>query len=844
MATIQERLEEERQRRAAEGDAGGDTFADVREQRLSTFPANRPEDPSIQADPQAPLRERLAAEQRMRMSGQGVLSTTEDLMRDERNAFLGQQVGQVSVGEPGLRDFGLRFDLGLSNRFAEQRDKFQRRFPRGEFVEVAEPPVALPTGGTRPGGSTILVRRHENEDYFELDARTLDDFELLYDLADMSGAIPPIAGEILVTRGGSIIKGAIQAFFGAAGGLVAKEAVEELRGFNRDSPLEVAGSAALEGGLGAGGALIFGGAVEGPINAFRGASNIGLREGVREAQQAAGRVGVGSLTVDQVAASPILRLVGRQSAATVDTIPARIREQNRQALEALLRLSDENVARLFTGEIGALHDDAIRQTLNAVRGSRTPLSQGGTAVQAGIKEYEDLSSALVGRAYQAARQVEEPEFDLAPLLSIADDLERGILGRARDGSTVRLDEALDPDVANVISRIRALDPNLPTVDGVSATEQLRALRTSLWELSQRGFAAGRDERVISGQAGALYRGLTRVLRNPRNANEDFIRAWADADAEAARRFATLERIVVMNAARTETPAQLAARLARPLQVDNLVVLRDMLPANRWEDFRSSFKTNLIDHADTRPMAARLNEFDRETLDILLTPDEQQAFRFAAAELDRLGSSQVQAAIAQQRLPTEQARRLFRGRADSRNVGELVARINNGPAPARRAARAALMESIIEDVVTVVSSGSSRGARVVDADALARVRSDLQSSGAWNLLTPDDRLVLGDLETVMRYIPHSADAGTSIQAAETAAGLRGLQASAMVTLLEVMGTGRLFTNPAVVRLLVGRGTPPSDVRVFRVMGAAAATAANDAMSAQPADEGFDIRYPDP
>jgi len=801
MPTLEEQLQQELESRA---------------RALSTFPLERPEDPGVIVSPEIPFDERIAAASRRRLLGEqeaDVLAMT----RQERSQFIAAQVGQEQLGPPGLREFGLRADIAFSNRFTERRRKFLNRYPEGSFQEVSEPPTVLPGGRTRPGGTTVLIRRNENEPFFELDAEPLDRFELLYDLADFSAEVPILAMELLVLRGGSVISTVVRGFLGGAIGEGAREAVEELRGFNDDTLMQVGTNMIVTGAItsigAVGGQLL----LEGPINSLRGATIIPLRAGVREAQEAAVRIGVRNLTLDQVSRSKVIQLIGRQSGALVDSIPAHIRGQQEDLVNALVRLGDDNAAALMRGEFTDLHDSAVSQILSGVRRSPVPLSRGGTAIQAGIAEYESLSSAIVSRAYATARRIQEPEFDIAPLLSVTDDVIRGVPTATRAGGRQRVGEPLNPTIENVIAQIRNLDPSLPTIDGFNATDQLRAIRSNLWSLTQNGPAPSPAERAVARQARQLFGSLTEVMRSPTNADDVFVRAWAAADREAAQRFDTLEKIIITHSARSETPAQLAARLARPNQVDNIRLLRDTIPANRFNDFSRAFKTDLLAR-ENRTLTARLAEFDRETLDVLLTPNEQRAFRRAATQIDQLRTTELQAALAEQATSPEIAGRLFRNRRDTQNVRRLVLRLlEPGNETARTSARAGLMENIIDDVVTI----NDVGRQVVDAGRLNEIMRDLGRSGARRIFNDDDLLFLGDIETVARFVPMRADPGTALQAGEAAAGIRGLSAAAMITLLESVGTGRAFTSPTIIRALTGEGRRTADTRAFRWLGAAAA-----------------------
>ena len=469
-------------------------------------------------DPAVSLDQRI--QERRKLREQGINAPDPQAVdQTQRQRFLSEQVGEP-LAEPGLDDPSLRADLGLSDLFEEKRQKFLSKFPEGDFVLVREP-ERPPGGALGTGGATVLFRKNQNDQYAELDAELFDKFELLNDIADLSGEVPAAVAEAAITRGGGLIKQVLKLTTGTVIGEGAKESVEALRGFQQETTQQLASKIALKGAISAGGGAATTLAT-GPINAIRGASAIKIAKSAPAAQRAAAELGIPPLMPQQIARSPLIRKIGGQSAATVSTIGEYIEAQNMAAANALIRLRNPELTQVLKGELSKLHESATKQTL-AAADAVFPLSltTGGTAMQAGIAEYNSLARFLVDRAYRNARQVAEPEFKSTSLLNIATQVQDTATRLGPEGTSIK---SLADDVL-------ALDPSLPPVtlnlpDGttqtITPTAQLRFLRSRAFDLKTP--APGEISRAHNAEAAKIFAAVDHVLKNPKNADDTFQKA--------------------------------------------------------------------------------------------------------------------------------------------------------------------------------------------------------------------------------------------------------------------------------------------------------------------------------
>ena len=729
--------------------------------------------------------------------------------------FLAGQVGQLRLGEPGLDDFKIRADISLSDSIEEKAAKFKANFPDGDFVEVRQP--TDPNKVFPLGGTTYLFRRNQSEPFAKFDADAFEKFELWMDIADFTGDVPSIVMETMITRGGTLIQTLGRLFLGGATGEVVKEAVEDWRGFSSETAGQVTSRALTTGAASAvGGAATV--AVSGPINILRGRANIGIVPGAPSAVAAARRLGVKGLLPGQISTSPILRKLQGQSGATGSTVGNYMREQNEGAIRALLRLDDQYLPDLLADNLEKLSKEAKRQIVDTIKKRPMDLSETGSAIQHGISEYDDLTTALINRAYANARALETPEFDISPAVEVANKIQVGVRGVVA-GEETRLNP-LDRQLADVVGIIKELDPSLPDVGAGSATDQLRALRSTLYDLKTPD--PGTIARQPQKDAARLYAAITKVLKDPRNTSPEFRAAWDRANSMASDRFDTFDKLIIVKAVQNETPAMMANRLAQPLQVDNLKVLRETIPAPRWNEFREGVKADFLSVRNVDELTSRLQNFDQPTLNELFSAQDQVILKGIGKSIDRFNRLNIGKILEQQRSRANVVRTLM----DKGDAGTLDAFMKSIPAdpnaPVRRQLRAGLIEDAIQSVTTVAGNRL-----VINPKALASYIDKLKKTGAERLLTTEDKRVLIDLDQVMQFIPDVSDSGTSLIAGQVVSEVKKGKLDAILTLVHYAGIGRILTSKTAQRVLIGAGrSQPMDFTNLRIFGGVLGTVASD------------------
>lgn len=737
---------------------------------------------------------------------------------ETRESGMAAQVNQTSLGDPGLQDTGLRADLSFSARFDEKREKFLNSYPDGDMVQVIDPGAL-----GRKGGVEVLFRRSPGEPYAKVDADAMEKFEFTGDIADIAGDTPAILLEALLTRGGALWKQAIGAFLGGAGGEVLKESIESWRGYQRESAGEIATRAAQQGAMASAGAISTV-AVSGPLNAVRGVPAIAVVPGAARAQMAAERLGIPRLTAGQISQSPLWRRISGQSAAIVKNVGMYVQEQNAAASRAFRSLRDKDVSRVLAGDLSKLHDEAREQIVTAaLKADPVDLSVGGKALQEGVAEYDDLARTMVNRLYAEARGMETPEFNTAPAVAIADEIEKGISGMV-GGQATRLDP-ITGELSDIVATIRGLDVNAAGEGVAPATDQLRALRSRLWELKTP--APGEISRAEHVQAGRLFSAIGKVLDDPKNVSPEFREAWSKASTEAKMRFDTMDKLLVIKAAKSEDLTNLARGFVKPYQGENLKLIKGILPAGRWDEFKRSALSELLAPNRLDNLTKTLKTYDKATLNEMFTPVEQQMLEGVGKNIDRLNALGLPQLLGRQTRRGNIAYDLLvsNERAQVETFGKMV-----GANPAvKKEVRAGLIDALVSRHIDQVEGVPTIRWKQYNADL-----DKMIENGAMRFLTADDVKILRDLKRVGEFLPDTADPGTSLVGAEVASGvLRIHDAGAAVNFIADMaryaGVGRLMTTRGAQRILLGsdkKAVAPKAYDTLRAAGAIAAELVND------------------
>jgi hypothetical protein len=731
--------------------------------------------------------------------------------QSSRESYLGAAVGQNKLA-PGGADFRTRADISLSDTFEEQQKKFRTKFPKGDF-RLIEVPKEVPGGGNYE----VVYRRNELEPYGKFDPANPE----LGDIADFAGSLPEMIGEIAAayrSKGLTLPQQLRRLFLGGAAGELSQQTTEEARGYQLEPPGRAyLGRPATEGAVSAAGGAAST-AVTGGYNIARGAGLLRHQPGAKEAIEAQRRLGLPSLLAQQVTDNPALRLMARQSQATAPYIGRQFREQHEGAVKTASQMFDQASLAQTGVNLDKLEKGARQQVLNSVRLVPTHTSVGGSAIQQGISEWDKIAKAGVDDLYKKARSIQKPQFDITQAQQTAARIGAGTQAPlARGGGTVNVSGDINTELAALSQQVQTLDPMRQGV------EQIIELERRARELAQPPM--GQPMRKEHALAQELAGSLRTILDNPMNANPGFTQAWKAARSAAHQRFQTWDQIKATISAvdREFKPTALAETLFQPGNYDTARFVKSTLESrglgSRWETLQEAYKTRLLGQPDQA--LAEVNKLDPEMRRLLLTDSDLQDLRMMDDSLKAIESTGIRKAIERQTQDRAVIEDLV-NRGDSRGVANLIKLTGGSNSPAGQSMRA----GIIDMVVTKARKPMDGGGWQIDSDILQKELAALDKVGAGRFLQANDRMALDDLVRYLRMVPTKVDPGTSIQAVQTVAGMRGLQLRAFHNMLEMVSTGRFITSKPGRWFLAGAGRTRVTPMSARVVGGTLAQIAQE------------------
>ena len=692
---------------------------------------------------------------------------------------------------------GLRISLSRGDNLEEKKLRLQKKYPEGD-VKVLPESIGLGLD------EDVLVWRESPQSQYKLLEPPGMDF------TDIAEAISPsgesLAGEILMallTRGATVPGVIARQGVAAAAGETIEQGVQQLTGVQDQGFSEAAEEVGAEFAF-----SLFGGAIGSIPTAVtnvatgRGALRVG-EEGI-ETLQAADRLGSRALvTPGMITDNPMIMAQERQARGILPGIGRRYRRivssLNTAVKGAVPARINSAMSDVLTG-LRDLSDSTIRN-LGVVTRKAT---EGGKALQKGVMEYDLVAYRIVGDLYDAARRVEEPVFDFKHLNTVANDLRLGAKGK------------IDPEVDDLIKQFEAIDGPIELSNGIlTVTEQLRNVRTGAY--AAKNVPPGQIAGQPHGQANDLFKAIDETLRNPSNSSPEFVQAWGKGNAAAAERFSTLDKAAIIEIARSETPEMLVKKYAAPNNVSNLLVIRNTVEPAMWKRFQDSFYSDLLTNPSN--LTKRLDDFDLETLDVLIPRSEQSLWRNIGGEMDRINAVGAD-------------RRMLLQVTNENFIADLLETANPNTTLVLRKAIAntrnrGLRDNVRAGVIDWAWDGvlvTKKNRLEVNRGRLKERIKALEKSGMLGLLTPAQRQVLNDVDAVAKAFEATADAGSSIRSMEIASGVPKLKPGALIGLAQSGMISLFYLSAPGRKILLGSGKESSQGEFIRIFSAAMLRAA--------------------
>lgn len=700
--------------------------------------------------------------------------------------------------EPGVyAPASLRWSLARGDNLKEKTLRLQKKYPQGELDTLKQSMVM----GFED--DVLIWRESPQAQWKAVEPQGFDKFDIIEAIAPSAESIAGETAMAIGSSGASVPLTVARQVLGAIAGEAFEQGTQAVRGLQDQSLAEVTMEVGQEGlwsGIGGYAASPFVAA----YNIARGAGALRVGEEGLDVLRAAREIDpklAEKMTPGLVSDNPAIQTSEQQAAALLPGLGRRYRELI-SMVDSAVKTQSQGRAGQAMGRVVEGLKDFGDQFLRRLRVTGTRASEGGKAIQAGINQYSQQSRIITSALYNRARAIQEPQFDLNPVLNLANDLRIGAKGQ------------LDPAVEAQIKELENISGpiTLSRGDVLSVTDQIRNVRTELWSLKH--VEPGSVANQKTGQANDLYRAITNTLENPSNTDQAFRSAWRTANDAAAERFAKLEAAPIVASARSAAPSELVRTYLRPYNPENLLTIRNTVPADKWNLFvDAAYSEMLRNPAD---LSKTIKAFDQETLDVFMPRADQEAFRRVGRELDRINSIGVEEIAERQVKNRNFIDTLITG-AEPRDAQTLIRAMNNTNNRAmRQSVRAAIIEWAWDGVIEETKAGLKINRGVIVSNV-----NQLKKSGLWSILSTQDRRLVSNVKTVSLAFERVADAGTSILAASAVQGVKEMKASAIMTFVRNEIMAQFYMSSLGRKMLIGSGLPNSRGAMIRAVGGALA-----------------------
>lgn len=518
------------------------------------------------------------------------VASVQDRINQEKSKVVTELGGAVDF-EKSYASNTMRADLGLSNSEEEARAKI-RNYKGFENANVR-----------RVGDDIYIQKGGKGDVWTPVNVAGIDQG----DLAEISTKYgPQIAGSLAAVGAGpaGIVGNIIRSFVGGAVGFTAGQAVEQARGTQLD-PLSTVGLQSLQAGteeaLGQG----FGEVVGRFVSSLSGRGAVKLDREQQEVVQSLRDAGA-TPTPGAVARSPIAKQTEDFYSRLSTSASNRLKEnaekiseyrnvlKNRlgtpESLEAGRILREEHAPRILKN-IKESYDSAVRdyfggETAKGLRASGRGIKEGLESFRARVAEVKD--TLYTSLREQANELGEDMAVDVTNLQRGVKGLSDEILAKVKGGK--EKDIALKPEdrqLIDLLGTVSVLEKEQPF-------EVVDRLIKNVNSIIRKDGISPNDKRIAISVKELLNKSLDGdiLVTNP-----ELKKLYTRARNYAKGRAKVLENDYIRHISKSWEPAKLVQELARPGELDTLLLARKSMGKQKWEDFRTQVRSDLLDNPD-------------------------------------------------------------------------------------------------------------------------------------------------------------------------------------------------------------------------------------------------------
>jgi len=553
-----------------------------------------------------------------------------------------------------LNDNLLEFDLSKSKNLTAKQQKFKEIYPDGTLT-----PLSLENGDVK------LFYKKTPTDPFRF--------------VNRGANVPEIVGAL---ASGEVVLGAIGSRFGTKGvgvgtaiGSLLETGVEKLRGYETAALQDEIEEAATEGLVASGVDL----ATRSLFRAYKKIKNRGntkvldVEDYADDLARFAERETLQPLVKGNVIKSELLQ---SSYAQTKITNPKAINTQRLQEASLLNKFGEIGSSfnpDMFTKRELALvlksQSDDLVKTLFKSTDLEKPLARDflevGKDFVEGIKTWKIGSRTIRDDLYaEAFKQADDVVFDISPLQKIGTDIRKVVTGRGKPGvseivptglvdetgqaitrTTVPVETAvpldkLPTEVLDVIKDIKALNPQMTTYQGFNPIEQLKTLRTRVFNLQQS------DDAATKLYANKLYNGIVEVMHDPISGNANFLNSYKKASNWNKYREEVLNLSVIKKSLKSDTIEDIIQskfNITQPSEVSYIKKVFADQP-NTFKMLKNSYLTDIVNDPATLNKFIKKQDLYEDVVKEIFKPNEVKAIQEFAKAKSLLNTSKLKSVI--------------------------------------------------------------------------------------------------------------------------------------------------------------------------------------------------------
>tara|TARA_R110000772_G_C13300918_1_gene438922 strand:- start:51 stop:2546 length:2496 start_codon:yes stop_codon:yes gene_type:complete len=664
----------------------------------------------------------------------------------------------------------LEFDIAGSENIVAKQQKFKKQYPQGSLI-----PLTMSDGSVE-----LFFKTNPNEKYKSVNKG--------FNFPEISRAV--ISGETIGGTGGALIgKGSVKGTaFGTALGSTGEALIEKIRGYEVGSAGDVALNTAKETGIATGLDI----ATRGAFKIYNRIKNknypftLEIEDFADDLQNFTHKNNLKSLTVGQVAKTPVIKSVYGQTKITDNTLKDITKDQVDTLKKEFGKLGDDFDPSLYGDEqlevILKSQSDEILTKLLQNTDINTPLindfAKAGTDFVSGINKWKNITRLQKNKYYDEAIELaDDVVFDISKLQVLGNNLSKVITGKGQQLASKKvptglLDELGNPilknvtpkpkdvpldkvpnEILKVINDIKLLDPQVSMYQGNNPILQLKSLRTRLFNLQQS------EDPATKLYANKLFTELKDIMIRPQSSNKEFIKAYNKASGYNVYREQILNLSVIKKSLKSdsiEDIVQSKFNIENPSEVQYIKKIFKDDP-DTFKMLKNVYLTNIVKNKSTLNKFLDKEDLYRETVNEIFTKSEVKAIKKFADAQSKINKSTLNRSITQDISNADKAYEIIDKGYDA--FSQLIKSQGGINSNFAKSTKAGIYKRILDQSTTT----NNQGVNVLDLKKFSSQINNLKNNKALTdfLLTADDFKQLDMFNLYASTINTSDDIGAGM-----------------------------------------------------------------------------------